>query len=109
MREQLEGLIAKFNAKVETDERLRRELEGLERTVALDLRDGPKYHFTLKDLRIDGLRDGPAERADVTILSDEATVSALLSGEMGPFKAYATGKLKIKGDLEDLVRFRKFF
>ncbi len=109
MREQLEGLIAKFNARVEKDAKLREELRGIERTVVLDLKDGTAYHFVLKDAHVDTLLEGGADGADLTIISDRKTVQGLLAGEIGPFKAYATGKLKVKGDLEDLLRFRKFF
>ena len=109
MREALEALVARFNAKAAEDPRLRAELEGIVRTVVLDLKDGMKFHFTLKDAHVDGILDGGAEKPDVTIISDSATVKGLLAGEIGPFKAYATGKLKVKGDIEDLLRFRKFF
>ncbi len=109
MRELLEALVAKFNAKVDKDERLRAELQGIERTVVLDLKDGTKYHFILKDAHVDGVRDGGPERADLVVISDPATLSGLLKGEIGPFKAYATGRLRVKGDIEDLMRFRKFF
>ena len=109
MREQLEALVARFNAKAAEDPRLREELQGIERTVVLDLKDGTKFHFVLKDAHVDGILDGGAETPDLTIISDPATVKGLLAGEIGPFKAYATGRLKVKGDIEDILRFRKFF
>ena len=109
MREELEALVARFNAKVETDPRLREELQGLTRTVVLDLKDGSQFHFVLKDAHVDGVRDGGAEKPDLVIISDKETLSGLLAGKIGPFKAYATGKLRVKGDIEDLMRFRKFF
>ena len=109
MREQLEALVARFNAKAAEDPRLRAELEGIERTVVLDLKDGTKFHFVLRDAHVDGIVDGGVENPDLTIISDPATVKGLLAGEIGPFKAYATGRLKVKGDIEDLLRFRKFF
>ncbi len=109
MKEQLEGLVARFNARVGEDARLREELQGLERTVVLDLKDGTKYHFILKDARVDGVRDGGAAKADIVIIADKETLKGLLAGEIGPFKAYATGKLRVKGDIEDLARFRKLF
>src|SRR5437660_6660593 len=46
---------------------------------------------------------------DITISTDADTLGALIRREVGPFKAYATGKLRLKGSLEDLARFRKFF
>lgn len=109
MRDLLEGLIAKFNAKVAADPELQEEMGDLRKTVLIDLKDGTKFHFTLQDLRIASLVDGGVERPDITILTDAETLRALIFREMGPFKAYATGKLKLKGSFEDLVRFRKFF
>ncbi len=109
MRDEIEGQIARFNARVQEDAKLRGELQGLEKTVLLDLKDGTEYHSVLKDSRIDGLRDGPIGNADITIIADAATIRGLISREIGPMKAYATGRLRINGDLEDLLRFRKFF
>ena len=41
--------------------------------------------------------------ADITVISDTQTMSALLSKEMTPWKAYARGKLRIKASLDDLL------
>ena len=73
------------------------------------LKDGTKYHLVLEDRHVAGLQDGGIDHADITIIADAETLRALILREMGPFKAYATGKLKFKGNLEDLARFRKFF
>ena len=109
MREMLEDMVQKFNAKVASDPALRAELGDLTRTVAIELKDGTKYHFTLKDQHVAALLDGGVDHADVTITTDADTLRALILREMGPFKAYATGKLRVKGSLDDLARFRKFF
>src|SRR2546422_280637 len=109
MREMLEDLIRKFNAKVASDPALRAELVGLRKTVLIELKDGTKYHFTLADQKVAGLLDGGVDTADITISTDADTLRGLILREIGPFKAYATGKIKLKGSLEDLARFRKFF
>jgi len=109
MRDLLEGLIAKFNAKVDSDPTLSAEIGDMQKTVLIELSDGTKWHFTLKDRHVAGLLDGGIDRADLTLITDEATLRGLLLREIGPFKAYATGKLKFKGSLDDLLRFRKFF
>jgi putative sterol carrier protein len=109
LRDLLEDLIRKFNAKVSSDPSLQAELQDLTKTVLIELKDGTKYHFTLRDKRVSGLIDGPINPADITISTDAETLTALLRKEMGPFKAYAMGKIRLKGSLEDLARFRKFF
>ncbi len=109
MRDLLEGVIAKFNAKVDSDPALSEEIGDLQKTVLIELKDGTKWHFTLKDRHVAGLLDGGVDHADLTLLTDAETLRALLLRETGPFKAYATGKLRFKGSLDDLARFRKFF
>lgn len=110
MRDLLDGLIAKFNAKVDADPDLKEELGDLKKTVLLELRDGTKWHFTLMDQHIQPLVDGPVDHPDLTILVKDAdTLRKLILREIGPFKAYATGDVKFKGSFDDLLRFRKFF
>lgn len=109
MKDLLEQAIEKFNGKAATDENFQKELEGVTRTVLIRLRDGTAYHFTLADMRIDAVVEGDAEAPDVTIDSDRETLEAIFRKEMGPMKAYATGRLKVKASLEDLLRLRKFF
>lgn len=109
MRDLLEQAVQKFNERAQRDEKLQRELEGIERKVLVELRDGPKFHFLLKDKQIGPVGDGPVDAPDVTILSDSATLTAVLKKEMGPMKAYATQKLKVKASLDDVLRLRKFF
>lgn len=109
MKDLLEGLIAKFNAKVDGDPALREELGDLKKVVLIDLKDGTKYHFTLQHQHVGGLEVGDVTNPDIAIVTDPDTLRALILREIGPFKAYALGKVKLKGSLEDLTRFRKFF
>ncbi len=109
MKDLLEGVIAKFNAKVDSDPALSEEIGDMQKTVLIELKDGTKWHFTLKDRHVAGLLDGGVDKADITLITDAETLRGLLLREIGPFKAYATGKLKFKGSLDDLARFRKFF
>ncbi|MFA5895383.1 MAG: SCP2 sterol-binding domain-containing protein [Thermoplasmata archaeon] len=109
MRDLLEGLIAKFNEKVDSDPSLHDEIGDMTKTVLIELKDGTKWHFVLKDQHVARLIDGGVPNADITIITDKETLRALILREMGPFKAYAMGKVKLKGSLEDLARFRKFF
>ncbi len=74
MREMLEDLIRKFNAKVASDPALRAELVGLRKTVLIELKDGTKYHFTLADQKVAGLIDGGVDPADITIVTDAETL-----------------------------------
>ena len=109
MREMLEEVIRKFNAKVASDPTLQADLGDVPKTILIELKDGAKYHFTVKDQKIADLIDGGVDHADITLTTDAETLRGLIRREIGPFKAYATGKVKLKGSLEDISRIRKFF
>lgn len=107
MRALIEEAIAKFNEKVASDPKLAQEVEGVRRIVLIDLKTS-KYHFVLEDRRIEGLEDGGIDNPDVTILTDEETLAGLFNRTIGPMKAYATGRLKFRATLDDVIRLRKF-
>ena len=105
----INGAIGKFNAKVEKDTVLQRELEGMSRTVQVELKDGKSFCFSLQNNKMGDLHEGRLESPDIKIVSDEATLSGLLAGTVRPMKAWATKKVQFKASLEDLMRIRKFF
>ncbi|MEW5937777.1 MAG: SCP2 sterol-binding domain-containing protein [Candidatus Thermoplasmatota archaeon] len=105
----LHEAVEKFNAKVHQDARLQEELEGIERTVVLRLSNGAAYNLRIEGGRLSGLSKGDVAEAEVVVESDAATIAALLRKEMGPMKAFALRKVRVKADLEDIVRLRRFF
>lgn len=109
MKMLLMDAIRKFNEKAETDEKLKKELKGITRKIQVDVTDGEGYNFVLEDTRVSDLREGEIESPDIVITASTETFTALLTKEMGPMKAIATRKLKMKASLEDMFRLRKFF
>lgn len=109
MEELLTGAIDKFNKKIEKDEKLEKEFEGLTRKIFIEVTDGKDYHFILDNKRITDFGEGDIESPDITIISDTNTIVGLFSKEIGPMKALATKKLKLKGSLHDMLRIRKLF
>jgi putative sterol carrier protein len=43
------------------------------------------------------------------VISSSETLRQLWTKELRPMKALATRKLQVKGSIEDLLRFKKFF
>jgi putative sterol carrier protein len=109
VRELLEKTVERFNEKAKADEKLRNELTGIQRTVLLDLKDGTMYNFILKDAHVDGVNEGAVDSPDITIIADRSTLEALFRREIGPMKAIALQKLKVRASIEDMLRLRKFF
>jgi putative sterol carrier protein len=108
VKDLLEETIAKFNAKVEKDDNLQKELECVKKKANVDL-GTESYSFELSCSKIHSLREGLVPDADIVIISDPKTVEDLIKGDMKPMKAWALKKIKIKGSLEDVMRLRKFF
>jgi len=104
----LDEVVKKFNEKVEKDAALRKELEGVNKKIQVDL-GCEQYCFTLNACKVDKLNEGTIECPDVIIISDPDTVMKLRSGEIKPMKAWALKKLRVKGSIEDVLRLRKFF
>jgi putative sterol carrier protein len=105
---QLQDLVAKFNEKVNNDEKLREELKDMDKKVLIDL-EMEKYNFRLQDQRIEQLNVGDVEDPDITVFSDPETMQGLLDGSIKPMKAFALRKIRFKGNIDDLLRLRKLF
>jgi len=108
VKEIIMNAIEKFNEKCKTDEKLRNELKDVIRKVNIEITDDKNYCFVLKNAMISGFDEGNLENPDMTIISDRETIYGLMKKEISVFKAYATGKIKIKASLMDLLRLREF-
>ncbi|MBI0583669.1 MAG: SCP2 sterol-binding domain-containing protein [Methanomassiliicoccus sp.] len=105
---QLQELIRKFNDKVENDPKLKTEIGEMNKKVMIDL-DSEKYNFHLHDQKIDELVVGEISDPDLTITSDPETISGIINGEIKPMKAFALRKVRIKGNIDDMLRLRHLF
>ncbi|MBI4999937.1 MAG: SCP2 sterol-binding domain-containing protein [Euryarchaeota archaeon] len=107
LRGLLEEVVRKFNQRASEDQKVRDELKDTERRIVIKLSDGPLYNMHLKDCSLSDLAEGDVPGAEITLESDVKTLTAVLRKEMGPMKAMALKKIRLKADLEDLFRLRK--
>jgi putative sterol carrier protein len=89
-------------------EKTKEAIEGWERTAHLQLKEGPQYHFVVKDNTIT-VHEGPIEEPDMRIQSDEETIRKLFLEEMSAASALLKRKLKVKGSASDLMKIRHIF
>ncbi|MFW9907291.1 MAG: SCP2 sterol-binding domain-containing protein [Candidatus Thorarchaeota archaeon] len=89
-------------------EKTMQAIDGWERTALLMLKDGPMYHFIVKD-NIITVHEGLLENADMKIESDEETIRKLFLEEMSAASALLKRKLKVKGSASDLMKIRHIF
>lgn len=108
VKDSIQQMIDKFHSKIEKDEKMREELSGIIKKVNIDL-ESEKYSFVLENGRIHSFQEGLLDDEDIKLISDPGTMEGLISGKIKPMKALALRKLRAKGDVEDLLRFRKFF
>jgi putative sterol carrier protein len=104
----LRDLIDKFNVKADNDEALRSELEGMDKKVLIDL-GSEIYNFHLHDGKAHDFKEGRLEDADLTLLSDPETFQGIIEGKIKPMKAFALRKVRVKGDISDVLKLRKLF
>lgn len=80
----------------------------LQQTVT-DTRDGDvSWHVTVDHGEV-RVRSGPAPRADVTFIQDDATARAVGSSELSAQAAFMLGRLRIGGDVAMLMEHRAAF
>lgn len=113
IQQTLQDLLNRFNERIKTDDKLQRELKGMDRSVQIELDDpdGTRYlHFFVRNMTASNIDGGSLEDPDINIISSEDSIQKLISGDLRPMKAWATGKLKIKAkNTEDIFRLRKLF
>jgi putative sterol carrier protein len=107
VEETLAALVERFNRHAERTPAMAEELDGVERTIEVRLKDGGTYAVDLRMGRLSDLRTGAPPKSDVKIITDVATFQGLVAKEIGPMKALVTRRLAIEGSLEDKLLFRK--
>ena len=108
IKDSLLEMIDRFHRKLEGDEKMRAELSGIVRKVNLDL-GNEKFSFVLDNGRVHSFSEELLDSPDILVMTDTQTLEGLISRRIKPMKALALRKLRLKGDFEDLLRFRKFF
>jgi putative sterol carrier protein len=108
VEELLKSVVEKFNTKVREDTALKNALKDIKRTVQIELTDGKMYKFMLNPNGITDFSEGIVKNADVRVISDTETLKALINKQIGPMKAWMTGRLRIKASFTDLAMLRKF-
>ena len=108
MENAIQEMIDKFHRKAENDENVRKKMEGVVKTVNIDL-GTESYSLRLDNARIYDYKEGMIDNADILFTSTPENLSALIEGTLRPMKAYLTKKFTVKGKLEDLMYLKSLF
>lgn len=108
MQDEIQAVIDRFHAKMDTDENLRKEVAPLVKTFNLDLGD-EAYSMKLKDARIYDFEPKMLDDADVTVTTTAENLRGLIDGTLRPMRAYVLKKIQVKGKIDDLLFLKKLF
>lgn len=107
IQEQLQGLVSKFNMKMEEDEEVRKEVAPLKKTFNFDLGD-ETYSFRLENAMISDFKPEMVREADVVVTCSAEDFRKILDGDLRPMRAFVTKKIRIEGKIQDLMFLKKF-
>ncbi|MCI0497474.1 MAG: SCP2 sterol-binding domain-containing protein [Thermoplasmata archaeon] len=99
--------LGEFNRKVAADERLASDLEGIHRTILLDMGER-RLTLELRDKSLAIVDDVNAP--DVRITTTAEVLVGIFNGDVSPMRAMLVDRtLKVEASLEDKLRLRKLF
>jgi putative sterol carrier protein len=102
-RTALDQLAAKLAANAETGGRL-----DFDRTLACQVPDlRAAFHGRLENGKIVDLTDGDDPKAKIKMIINSDDLLELVAGSLDAGKAFASGRLKIKASVMDLLKLRK--
>lgn len=108
MYDTIQEMIDKFHMKAESDAKVREKLQGVTKTINIDL-GSENYSMKLENAQIICYKEGMTENADILLTSTPENLQALIEGTLRPMKAYLTKKFTVKGKLEDMMHLKSLF
>jgi putative sterol carrier protein len=79
-----------------------------DRSLACTITDlGAAFHGRLTDGRVHGLTDGDDPQAKIRLIIASDDLLDLVAGRLDAKRALASGKLKVKASVFDLIKLRK--
>ena len=99
----IEQLVTRFN-----DPAVLSSLKGLTKTLHVSLTDlNQDYVFNIQDGVLSGVERKSVPTPGLSMTITSPLMEAILDGKSNAILAYFTGKLKMKGTREDLLRLQK--
>ncbi len=97
MKEILQELVDKFNAK---DDPRKEKIKDLERTILVKFTDDGSYYFTLKNSKLSDVEEGEV-KADIIVETTTETFKNIVNKKEDALTAYFSKKIRIKAKLRD--------
>jgi len=99
----IEQLVTRFN-----DPAVLSSLEGLTKTLQVSLTDlNEDYVFSIQDGVLSGVEKKSLPTSDISVTIASSLMEGIMNRTSNGILAYFTGKLKMKGAREDVLRLQK--
>lgn len=84
------------------------KLKGLDFSLQFDISgdEGGQWVLTIKDQKTE-ITEGTADKPKITLKMKDVNFVKLVNGELSGQKAFMTGKLKFKGDMNTGIKLQK--
>jgi putative sterol carrier protein len=97
-----------FRRRWENNEDFRSSLRGKDRDILIDLRATGAWCLKVRDGDLEAIEETTVEDPDVEIEADADDFVDVFDGDLGPVKAYMTGKIQVDAGMRDLMLVKKF-
>ncbi len=99
----VERLLAAFWRRYHANPDVPRKLAGKNRVILLDVTDGDGHTFHVVDGKIARVDSHRHSKPDVVVSLNRHDLFALFNGELKPFHAFTTRRVKVKASFIDLL------
>ena|ERR1700684_3582949 len=90
------------------DPSVQESLKGFSKTMQFSLTDLKEdYLFTLSDGKLESIEKKSLPNANIVITVANSLMEGIMNKTSNPMTAYMSGKIKIKGPMDDLMRLQK--
>lgn len=90
-----------------SEEGIKKEFEGFNKTVLFEFQDlGKKYVLKFEAGKAD-VFEGSVEKPDIVITTSSDVLAGILDKKTNPVMAYVSRKIKVKGEMQDLLKLQK--
>ena len=84
--------------------------QGVKANVQFDFTSDGGKQYVVRITETDcTVEEGEIAEPDATVITSQATYQAVVEGRLNVATAFMTGKLKVKGNLQLLMRFQQIF
>ena len=86
------------------------KIQGVNTTVQMNITgtEAGNWYVVTKDNQLT-VKKGILPNPEITVSADSADILAMAEGKLDPMKAFMLGKLKVKGDMTEVMKLVQLF